>query len=107
MTYSIETFLEDLRQKFSDLSFDYKRVPFKGEIPCFFVYVSNEDLMKAKWMAVSQFIAGHFQSGLINEFSVWNIYLFFIIPETISDDLKYTVENDTFSSRKIVITPQQ
>jgi hypothetical protein len=105
MSYSIEIFLEEIRQKFNTLSFEFRDVIFKGKIPAFFINVPTKILLKDQWKYVSQFVAANFQSGLDSEFSVWNVYLFFIIPDVISDELKYVIENDTFSSRKIVIAP--
>lgn len=106
MSYSIEIFLEEIKQKFNTLSFEYRNVTLKGEIPAFFVNVPTKELLKDQWESVSQFVAGNFQSGLDDEFSVWNVYLFFITPDMVSDELKYVIENDTFSSRKIVIAPE-
>lgn len=105
MSYLTEALLSDIKNEFSDISFEYREIDFGGTIPAFFIKIENEEKLAAKWKAITEFIAIHFQSSLRNEFSVWNIYLFFILENEIRNDLKYTIENDTFSSRKIIINP--
>lgn len=68
----------------------------------FFVEITNSVLSES-WEEISDFIALYFQNDLTSEFERWNIYLFFLVPEEIDQDLKYKIENDTFSSRKILI----
>ena len=75
----------------------------KGQIHCFFVKISNETLLSKKWREISNFIAIYFQNELESEFERWNLYIFYIITTEISNELKYNIENDKFSCRKIVI----
>lgn len=104
MIYSIETLLEDLKEKFNGFSFKYKEIEYCGKIPVFFIHVNcEEEIFSDKWSEIVDFIAVNFQTSLKEEFSVWNIYLFFITKSHISVSLKYQIENDTFSSRKILI----
>jgi hypothetical protein len=105
MSYLTEALQTDIENEFSDITFQYREIDFGGIIPAFFIKIENEEKLAAKWKSITEFIAIHFQSSLTNEFSVWNIYLFFILENEIKDDLKYTIENDTFSSRKIMIIP--
>jgi hypothetical protein len=107
MSYLTEALLSDIKNEFSDISFEYREIDFGGTIPSFFIKIENEEKLTTKWKAITEFIAIHFQSSLRNEFSLWNIYLFFILENEIRDDLKYTIENDTFSSRKIIIIPSE
>ncbi len=107
MTYLTKELLYDLNQEFFEISFDYREVNFGGIIPAFFIYIKNDEILSTKWKAITEFIAIHFQSSLKDEFSLWNIYLFFIMENEVNDDLKYIIENDTFSSRKIIVAPKQ
>lgn len=106
MSYLTDDLQTALKNKFSDILFEYREINFGGTIPAFFINIKDEENLRAQWKAVTEFIAINFQSSLKNEFSVWNVYLFFVTPDVISDELKYAIENDTFSSRKIVITPE-
>lgn len=107
MNYLTEELLSDMKNEFLDISFEYREINFGGIIPAFFINIKDEKNLTNRWKAITEFIAIHFQSSLNNEFSVWNIYLFFILEQEIKDDLKYIIENDTFSSRKIIIYPKQ
>jgi len=97
---------ENFELEFPHISYKYEEITFGGIIPCFFINISEEDLQK-DWQAITSFIALNYQSELSNEFSVWNIYIFFLLEKEIEDSLKYLIENDTFSCRKIVISPCQ
>jgi len=105
MSYLAEALLSDIENEFSDITFEYREIDFGGIIPAFFIKIEDGEKLSSYWKAITEFIAIHFQSSLKNEFSVWNIYLFFILENEIKEDLKYTIENDTFSSRKIIIIP--
>ncbi|WP_312905921.1 MULTISPECIES: ABC-three component system middle component 1 [Sphingobacterium] len=107
MNYLIEELLSDIQSEFPKISFGYRETNFGGIIPTFFINIEDEKTLTNQWKSITEFIAVHFQSSLRNEFSVWNIYLFFILEQEIKDDLKYIIENDTFSSRKIIIYPKQ
>lgn len=107
MNYLTEELFSDIKNEFPDISFEYSEINFGGIIPAFFINIKDEKTLTNQWKAITEFIAIHFQSSLRNEFSVWNIYLFFILEQEIKDDLKYIIENDTFSSRKILIFPKQ
>ncbi len=102
MNYSIDTLLNDLKEEFDGISFSYEEVNYQGKLPCFFIEIDNDKLAET-WMKISDVIAINYQSRLENEFSRWNIYLFFLVKETVVNELKYLIENDTFSSRKIVV----
>ncbi|OMP74733.1 ABC-three component system middle component 1 [[Flexibacter] sp. ATCC 35208] len=75
----------------------------RGYAYAFSIILKNEEELKNIWETISNFIAINFQAKIKDQFSKWNIYLFFQIQENIGDDLKYKIENSTFSSRKIVI----
>jgi hypothetical protein len=96
----LAAFLEMLKAK-NDTT--YKEVSFGGLIPVFFVKYKDENCLAEGWEALTASIAVNFQTNLESEFSTWNIYIFFILPVRISNSLKYKIENDTFSSRKIVV----
>jgi hypothetical protein len=106
MSYSIEPFLESLKENFTSFSFEFHEENFGSIIPIFFITAEKEEILCKTWRSISEFVATNFQSKLKDEFSIWNIYLFFLTPNEISNELKYLIENDTFSSRKIIIPTQ-
>ncbi|OFX53953.1 MAG: hypothetical protein A2066_00770 [Bacteroidetes bacterium GWB2_41_8] len=107
MSYLTEELMSDIKEEFFEISFDYREIHFGGIIPAFFIYIMDNEILEKKWKAITEFIAVHFQSSLKEEFSLWNIYLFFVLENEVRDDLKYIIENDTFSSRKIIVSPKQ
>lgn len=74
-----------------------------GSISCFVCWVDNENLLSYRWSHVASLIAIDYQSVLEDESAVWNIYLCFICPFQVNKSLKYEIENNKFSMRKIVV----
>lgn len=104
MTYLNDTFFIDLKDKFQDFIFEYDEIEYGGKLPVFYIHVkAEEDVLAQNWTKITDFIAINFQTSLNEGFAVWNIYLFFITKKLISKELRFKIENDTFSSRKIVI----
>lgn len=73
-----------------------------GNAHVFFINTNNL-LLNDVWKEMRNFIAIKFQNNLAIEFERWNVYVFYIVEFPLDDALKYKIENDTFSSRKIVI----
>jgi len=100
----IESLQEYFQKEFVDVKLDYQPVSMAtGLVHSFFVKFDSEEVLNRMWRKISNFIALYFQNNLENEFERWNLYLFFLIKQKISNDLKYQIVNDTFSSRKIII----
>lgn len=70
------------------------------------VFIRNLNLeeLRNDWIRITNLIAIEYQNNLESDYERWNLYLFFLLTDakTVSDDLKYTIENNTFSSRKII-----
>lgn len=103
MDYLTEEILNDLRIEFPKVLVDYREVNLGSRIPVFFISVDSKINLKNNWRAITEFLAINFQTTIGHEFGVWNIYLFFLVKYEIGNELKYLIENDTFSSRKIVV----
>lgn len=54
------------------------------------------------WEVLNDEIAVDFQSTLTIDVESWNIYIVYLIKEKVSRDLKYRIEQDKFSCRKLV-----
>lgn len=98
-----EKIVISLAEKFSNFRFDFEFFEFGGKLPLFFIKVEDETSLADEWENITDFIATNFQINIETEFEIWNIYLFFLTQKPIDKGLKYKIENDTWSSRKIVI----
>lgn len=76
---------------------------YGGLIHSFFLKFQSEESMTGLWQEMVSAIAFYFQSMLDEDFEKWNLYVFFLSPGEISKELKYKIENDPISSRKIVV----
>lgn len=103
MSYSVEDTIKVLEHKFQNIKFSFKELEFGGYIPIFFIYPKDPNALEKYWNEISDTIALEYQARLQDDFRSWNIYLFFVLKFEIEKELKYKIENDTFSSRKIVI----
>lgn len=99
----LDSALEILKKKYNTA---YVEVNFGGLVPTFFISCENENELQERWQYITEFVAANFQTNLKEEFSTWNIYLFFLVKGNVDNTLKYKIENDTFSSRKVVVEPQ-
>jgi len=96
--------LDQFNALFSGVTLNYESVKVEeGVAHVFFLKYDSPDYIKTSWRKVSNFIALKCQSMVPDEFGKWNTYLFFLIDSQMSIDLKYQIENDTFSSRKIIV----
>jgi len=69
----------------------------------FSIYLTESELIES-WENLRNDIALYFQSHLEKEIELWNIYIIFFIENKIEQiELKYKVENDHYSARKMVL----
>lgn len=76
----------------------------KFRINVFFLEAA-ENIINESWKRFSNMVAVNYQNSdymLDTEFEKWNFYIIYISKDAISKDLKNRIENDKFSSRKIV-----
>jgi hypothetical protein len=96
--------IEQFKNLFDGVALNYEPVKVEeGIAHVFFLKYENAETIENSWRKVSNFIALKCQSIASDDFGKWNTYLFFLIDGQLSVDLKYKIENDTFSSRKIVV----
>ncbi|QQM28189.1 ABC-three component system middle component 1 [Elizabethkingia sp. M8] len=75
---------------------------FGSNIPVILVQFKSLDHLERQWKELNSLVTGEYLIKLDNEFSKWNSYIFFVTEE-VSKSLKYEIENNKFSTRKIVI----
>lgn len=69
----------------------------------------SEDELRETWRNYRNDFAVEFQTDDIDEFERWNFYLFYVVDNknAIDRSLKYEIEHDTISSRKIVVSKDE
>lgn len=72
------------------------------DINIFTVLLSDNNELNECWEELTNSIAVHFQSLLEKDIEIWNIYVLFLVKEVVDKELKYKIEQDKYSSRKIV-----
>jgi len=81
------------------------KINFIGTVSAFSFFFDSENDLNEKWKAITNSIATYYQAefeGEETDFERWNIYIFFLVKEPVGTQLKYKIENNKFSSRKIV-----
>jgi hypothetical protein len=101
--------IEFLRLAFPEIEFNLYRAKIDDNsfLSVFSCWVENEELLEKFWSRINCLIGTEYQTKLPDEFSSWNIYLAFFIPEKVSNALKYNIENETFFMRKVVFDSKE
>jgi hypothetical protein len=75
----------------------------KYKMYIFSVTLNSVAELSLLWEKFTNDIALNFQAKLKENIELWNIYVVFFVNEKVNKDLKYTIQQDLYSSRKIVI----
>lgn len=72
------------------------------------IFQSDYETLKVKWNKISSAVSICYQADVNdeNEFEKWNLYIIYLCIEKVDKELKAKIENDKFSSRKIVVANQ-
>lgn len=64
-----------------------------------------EETLRTQWRSLRNKLAEDRQMDPMDDFERWNFYLFYVVEDknAIDRTLKYEIEHDTVSSRKIII----
>ncbi|HEV7350359.1 ABC-three component system middle component 1 [Telluribacter sp.] len=100
LTDSLHAFI---RQTFPNVQCHIEHTEYQGTIHSFFLQCSTSQVLEEEWQSLSNAIAFHYQSKIESEFERWNFYLFYLVDTLVNRGLKFRIENDPISSRKIVI----
>lgn len=70
--------------------------------------MTSEEL-KHYWKEIRNEIMMKYQNSLTDDFSRWNFYIFYVVDnlDSLDGSLRYIVEHDTVSSRKILIDTKE
>lgn len=95
--------LDIIKDRIAGLNIQFEKVEYNGNISLFVVSCNDEIQLANTWERVSSLIGAYYQSNLKTEYERWNVYILYVIGIKIQQGLKYRIENDRFSSRKIVV----
>ncbi|MEX2410975.1 MAG: ABC-three component system middle component 1 [Candidatus Paceibacterota bacterium] len=92
-----------LSGKFPDVSILHREVVISHVVHVFIIEVQNEELLNEFWKRIRDYIAVYFQNTMESDYERWNLYLIYVCRDEVSKELKYKIENDQISSRKIIV----
>lgn len=100
--------IEFLNSAFPEVEFSLYQAKVHKEdtnafLSVFACWINNEEMLEQLWSRINSLIGAEYQVNLQDDFSSWNIYLVFFMPQKLSNRLKYTIENETFFVRKLVV----
>ncbi len=98
-----EKFEADIKQLFQVDDLIVGELCFGGIVPIIFVRFSSIDTLAKNWKDFNGYVAAEYMTLIKNEYSKWNFYIFYLSAENVEKQVKYEIENNKFSSRKIVI----
>lgn len=101
---NIQMLNEEIKGAFENITFfELGEIDFGGKIIVCFIQFSKTENLKVEWKDFNNFITAKYTTNIKDEYSKWNFYIFYISSEVVTKDLKYEIENNKFSSRKIII----
>ncbi|MED3541310.1 ABC-three component system middle component 1 [Bacillus toyonensis] len=99
--------VEEIKKESFNNSFDLVDCWIKDQenyqVYIFTAVFEDQEELKEKWQPISSDIALHFQGSLQSNIEIWNIYILFIVRGKVSNELRYFVEQNKYSSRKLVV----
>lgn len=94
---------EEIKQSFELNHFSIGKVHFGGMIIVCMVKFKDETSLKHQWKEFNSYLTAKFIPTVKDDYSKWNFYIFYFSNNKVDKSLKYEIENNKFSSRKIVI----
>lgn len=90
---------------FPDFNLNFATIKFPETISVFALSFNTSKELAENWEKINLAVAGYYQAELDDaaDFQRWNIYIFYLCQEPVAVGLKYKIQNDKFSSRKIVV----
>lgn len=103
MTFSKIEVDTEISELYSGNVFHYKNEqPWKINV---FFLLADSNYIQSNWQKFSSSISAIYQSSLTSrkdEFERWNFYIIYLSADKVPKDIKNKIENDKFSSRKII-----
>lgn len=102
MSFSKVNISDDLKELYKEAISLYKNDNYwKINV---LIFQSDYENLKLKWENVSSAVSMCYQADIKdeNEFEKWNLYIIYVCYDKVDKELKAKIENNKFSSRKIV-----
>ena len=98
--------IDQLREVFPEVQPSLISETVLGSTPVFVFVVPDANYLAEKWEKIRNVVAAGYQGNLKRDqlFEKWNVYIFYICGDEVPWQLRGIIENDKFSSRKIVIS---
>ncbi|MEZ8453209.1 ABC-three component system middle component 1 [Vibrio splendidus] len=102
---------EDIIEKIKEMDekFHFKnltcwvKAELKYNIYIFSIYCDDESNLTSSYTDLRDYIALYFQSQILTkDVERWNVYIYFLVGSYIEPELKFSIEQDKYSSRKII-----
>lgn len=95
--------LKNRSEVFSQFKIDsWVKTQQNYDINLFTILLDDNNQLSECWEILTNNIAVHFQSLLEKDIEIWNIYVLFVVKGIVDKGLKYKIEQDKYSTRKIV-----
>lgn len=95
--------ISQLKEKYPDCDLKFNLLKGNVNISVFFVLAKSTIISENNlWEKISQEIALKYQSKLETIYEKWNLYIIYVLSDIAGKELKNKIENDKFSSRKII-----
>ncbi|MCT4646353.1 MAG: hypothetical protein N4A74_15300 [Carboxylicivirga sp.] len=94
---------ESLKSEFPDVQIVVSEVKLVGKLAVITALFKTEKSLEEDWAHLSSSVCSHYQMKLDDDFAKWNTYLIYACNENVEKGLKYRIENNKFSNRKIVV----
>jgi len=93
----------EIKKSFELSHFTIGTIHFGGDVIVCMVKFKDEKVLKKQWKEFNSYLTVKFIPSVKDEYSKWNFYIFYFSEKKVDKPLKYEIENNKFSSRKIVI----
>jgi len=87
-------------EEFPELKFELFTAGKDNFISCLACWVSNSAVLEESWIGIQSILALNFKSE--RKTARWNVYLAFFCAGKVANNLKYIIQNDKFTARKMV-----
>lgn len=90
------------------IKYQYEQIDLFGYKHCLFVAITSPMTLgelENHWLGIRNEIMMEHQNKIDDEFSRWNFYIFYVVKdlESLDGSLRYRIEHDMVSSRKILV----
>jgi hypothetical protein len=99
--------IDKIKNESYNNSFDLVEYRYKLEnrykIHIFTMVIKDQQELLEVWEDICSDIALNFQAELKEDIEIWNIYILFLVQERVTSQIRYLIEQDKYSSRKLVV----